>query len=108
MRYVSTGEPVSRHRSSCRLFPASVKERCLSHMRIGPRCGRKESGGGQTRSPGCIRYLAFSLFDCGKPGGDVAATVRVPPWPGAVPAELSCGLLIACVFAATDEELALI
>lgn len=47
------------------------------------------------RSPGCIRYLAFSLFDCGKPGSDVAATVQVPPWPGAVPAELSRGLLIA-------------
>jgi para-nitrobenzyl esterase len=34
MRYVSTGEPVSRHRSSCRLYPASVKERCLS-QRVG-------------------------------------------------------------------------
>src|SRR5689334_12285725 len=30
MRYVSTGEPVGRHRSSCLLYPASAKERCLS------------------------------------------------------------------------------
>jgi hypothetical protein len=34
MRYVNTGKPVSRHRSSCRLYPASVKERCLS-QRVG-------------------------------------------------------------------------
>src|SRR5258708_12799912 len=34
MRYVSTGEPVSRHRSSCLLYPASVRERCLSR-RVG-------------------------------------------------------------------------
>jgi hypothetical protein len=47
------------------------------------------------RSPSCIRYLAFSLFDCGKPGSDVTATVQVPPWPGAVPAESSRDLLVA-------------
>src|ERR1700738_1775214 len=34
MRYVSTGEPVSRHRSSCLSYPASVKARCLSR-RVG-------------------------------------------------------------------------
>lgn len=34
MRYVTTGEPVGRHRSSCRFYLASVKERCLSR-RVG-------------------------------------------------------------------------
>ncbi len=34
MRYVTAGEPVGRHRSSCRLYLASVKERCVSR-RVG-------------------------------------------------------------------------